>query len=331
MEYRGDPWYLGYHKIYDMVHHGNSRVPQRVVQGQWSTNGNVGTSLSVTHPNVSLNAGANASRTVTWEELRVERQELERSDLAAMAADILEPIVARAQPVGDGSNAGTGRLLTVGGPVRFKVRSHNLWQHENTTEGPRAAFWLWEVPNERKTPSGEGTVTWVFLSGSAEGQLSTEFGDDLGEWRGGSNTEALFEKLYSADHEVDVEDLRPTYLEPDRIVETIRSLISFGKREDAEAVFRCISTYEIPVEEADLKRSTFESSTDLDTGPIVSRVVLGTPYFVQHQNRPTNTLSAVETGPKQHTLWHRVWSYLTGKNQQSESIEDRSRNQGITE
>lgn len=163
-----------------------------------------------------------------------------------------------------------------------------------------------EIPDTQPAEQAE-SVTWVVLSGTAKGQIKTDLGGEISPSRGGSQTDHLFELLEAKMLGRERTNSQDQWLQDPYYALAARNLLSNAQRQDIEVVFMCLDVHECPTSGID-KEFSFLGWSPASTGRrnvVVSRVVLGTPYFVQFPQTPSQV-----GGGKGRSLWERIKEYL---------------------
>lgn len=230
----------------------------------------------------------------------------DRSQLLAIAPEVFGEVTAHSQAVQQKMAFEPGRDYHYSGAVRFRVRTHDDFRDEHQLEdAPRLGLWLVEIPDVLPAEASP-SVTWVVLSGTANGQLKTTLGGSISDWRGGSQTEHLFELLTAkmAGHERTDSDER--WLRDPFFALAARNLLSDSREQNVEVAFMCLDVHDCPTTGEDVEVSYLNwgpASTGREA--VVSRVILGTPYFVQFA--PTAPRG---TGADDLSLWQRFKEFF---------------------
>lgn len=206
----------------------------------------------------------------------------DRSQLLAIAKPVLDEISINSLPVDQETNFEPGRDYFYCGAVRYAIKTHDDFREESQLENaPRLALWLIEIPDTLPAENAQ-SVTWVVLSGTATGQLKTVFDGGVSDYRGGSQTEHLFELMMAKTEGYERVSSDNRWLRDPYYALAARNLLSRSEQQHVETVFVCLEVHDCPTAGDDVEVSY------LDWGPAstgrevaVSRVVLGTPYFVQ--------------------------------------------------
>lgn len=230
----------------------------------------------------------------------------ERSQLLAVARSVFADVTEGSVAVGRGVQFEPGRDYHFAGAARFAIRTHDDFREESQLEtAPRLGLWLIEIPDTLPEEHAQ-TVTWVVLSGTAEGQIKTELGGKVSDWRGGSQTEHLFELLRAKMSGNEREDRDDRWLEDPYFALAARNLLSASREQKIEVLFMGLEVHDCPTSGDDAEVSYLgwgPASTDREV--VVSRVVLGTPYFVQFaQTTPLGE------GVEDRGLWQRFKEFF---------------------
>lgn len=233
-------------------------------------------------------AGARTSRKLTWEELPG-IDESKRSDLIRVAEKVFSDVESSAFVCAPGEKFQAGGSYVYRGRIHYRLVTHDDWRDESQGVAPRLALWLIELVDPVPTEASEVSVTWVLLSGTADGQLTTLEGSSLSESRAGSQTEQLFEQLYCYEHGAQRSGGPHGFLGGPWLVLAARNMIGeYAEEQEVEVLFRCHRSIKRPTEGDDREVSYMgwsPASSDGREAP-VSRLVLGSPFYVQSIPRP---------------------------------------------
>lgn len=230
----------------------------------------------------------------------------DRSQLLAIAPQVFRDLTPNSQAVSHSSDFELGRDYHYSGAVRFRVRTHDDFRAEGAhEEAPRLGLWLIEIPDSLPAEKAQ-SLTWVVLSGTARGQLKTDLEGSVSDWRGGSQTNPLFEELAAKMEDEKRASADERWLRNPYYALVARNLLQGSHEQDVELVFMCLDTHECPTSGEDIIIS-FQ-----DWGPAstnrhvpVSRVILGTPYFVQFVSSAPDDLSEED-----RSLWQRFKDFF---------------------
>lgn len=240
-----------------------------------------------------------------------------RSQLLAIAPQVFADFADESENVDTGCRYEIGRTYHYAGTARFRVRTHDDFREERQLENaPRLGLWLLEIPDSEPGAEAE-SVTWVVLSGTAQGQLKKHLGGKISDWRGGSQTEHLFEDLAAKMNNAERADSDDRWLRDPFYALAARNLLADSSEQTVELMFSCLDTHDCPIKGEDSEVSYLgwgPASTGREAP--VSRVILGTPYFVQmtraSAKRPTGEEQKLLEqfkeyfGVKSRSLWVRL-------------------------
>lgn len=229
-----------------------------------------------------------------------------RSQLLAIAPQVFGEVAKEATAAQAHTRYEIGRNYYYSGSARFRVRTHDDFRAEGDHEtAPRLGLWLLEIPDSQPGSSAT-SVTWVVLSGTAQGQLSNVLGGQVSDWRGGSQTEHLFELLQAKMAGEDRKTSDERWLRDPFYALAARNMLSDSQQQTVEVLFACLEVHACPTEGDDREVSYLDWS-DASRGREVpvSKVILGTPYFVQLTPQAATTPSQEEK-----TLWRRFLEYF---------------------
>lgn len=230
----------------------------------------------------------------------------DRAQLLAIAPQVFSEVSKRSVTVNAQTEFALGQDYLYAGLVRFQVRTHDDFREPDQLEtAPRLGLWLIEIPDTEPAHEAQ-SVTWIVLSGTAEGQLKTTLGGSVSEWRGGSQTEHLFELLTEKMAGRARKDNDDRWLRDPYYVRAARNLLSTSIEQRVEMAFLCLEVHDCPTS-GDGAEVSFLDWTPASTSREVpvSKVVLGTPYFVQFSNDPKRELS-----DQDRSLWQRFKEFL---------------------
>lgn len=229
-----------------------------------------------------------------------------RSQLLAVAPQVFDELASRAEELERATRYEVGRTYHYTGGVRFRVRTHDDFRLKGAHESaPRLGLWLIEIPDSEPSETAE-SVTWVVLSGTAEGQLKTVLGGQVSDWRGGTQTEHLFEQLAAKMKGQKRKKRDERWLRNPYYTLAARNLLSDSSEQTVELLFTCLDVHFCPVDGDNREVSNLEwSPASTDREVAVSKVILGTPYFVQM----TPTVAA-NPDNEVRTLWQRFKDYF---------------------
>ncbi|MGK4188081.1 hypothetical protein AB0X98_07880 [Rothia koreensis] len=226
----------------------------------------------------------------------------DRSQLLAVAPSVFQDVTAHSVEAEQGTSFEMGRDYHFCGASYFTVRTHDDFRETHQiADAPRLGLWIMEIPDTQPAEQAE-SVTWVVLSGTAKGQIKTDLGGEISPSRGGSQTDHLFELLEAKMLGRERTNPEDQWLQDPFYAMAAQNLLSNAQRQDIEVVFMCLDVHECPTsgENAVVSyRGWGPALTDQEVA--VSRVVLGTPYFVQFPQ----TASQVGSG-KAQSLWERI-------------------------
>ena len=230
----------------------------------------------------------------------------DRSQLLAVAPEVLADVTAHSLAAQRGAAFEPGRDYHFRGATRFAIRTHDDFREPHELEdAPRLGLWLIEIPDTLPVHEAQ-SVTWVVLSGTAEGQLKTVLGGSVSDWRGGSQTEHLFELLRAKMLGEEREDSDERWLRDPYYALAARNLLSDSREQNVEIAFMCLDVHDCPTSGDGAEVSYLNwgpASTNREA--FVSRVILGTPYFVQFvQAAPHGE------GTEDRSLWQRFKEYF---------------------
>ncbi|MFY4635571.1 hypothetical protein ACOVJL_01725 [Scardovia wiggsiae] len=201
----------------------------------------------------------------------------DRHNLLAIAPSVFSRYGVESQKVDTETNYEIGRAYHYTGSVRFRIRTHDDWREPETLqEAPRIGLWLLEIPDSEPCDKAQ-SVTWVLLSGTAKGQLKTDLGGSVSDWRGGSGTEGVFELMAKYCGAMTHED--PNNFARDWVYSTY-CLLQESSEQNIETLFYCFDLPDIRREDNKYADSGWSLASTNREVP-VSRLILGTPYFVQ--------------------------------------------------
>lgn len=269
--------YVGLNKIRDRLVAGTHKVPDisREITGTMKA----GAKLSPVAANTSISADASLSeshRTVPLSDIPDE------PELRAVAPVVLEEVMAASEPISSTSPFEPGRIYTYRGQARFCVRTHDDFRQEGDQEiAPRLGLWLIEVPDS-PTDGQDESVSWVILSGTAQGQITTELGGTIGDWRGGSQTEHLFELLAATSRGEERTSHDTRWLEDPWFAMAAAGLVRESYVMTVEVAFLCFGAKDCSIvgEERTVSYQGWSPASTGKEAP-VRRVAMGTPFFVQ--------------------------------------------------
>jgi hypothetical protein len=229
-----------------------------------------------------------------------------RSQLLAIAPQVFDELGSSATEVERRTRYEIGRSYHYTGGARFRIRTHDDFRLEGQHESaPRLGLWLIEIPDSQPSETAE-SVTWVVLSGTAEGQLKTVLGGQVSDWRGGSQTEHLFELLAAKMNGKKRKGSDERWLRDPYYALAARNLLADSSAQTVEMLFTCLDVHSCPVDGDDREVSFLAwgpASTDREVP--VSKVILGTPYFVQ-----MTASGAADPVDETRTYWQRFKDYF---------------------
>lgn len=204
------------------------------------------------------------------------------AQLRAIAPQILNDIASTASPVDEQVQFEIGRNYSFTGYAQFRLRTHDNFREEGDQEtAPRIALWLVELPDTPDDPAEAKSVTWLVLGATANGQLATALGGTIGDWRGGSQTDHLFELLAAKSEGKKRKKRDSRWLEHPWLALAARNMLQDSSRQTVSIVFQCLEIHNCPVSGENSVESYLgwtPASTDREV--VVRRLILGTPFFV---------------------------------------------------
>ncbi|TFD17028.1 hypothetical protein E3T26_02755 [Cryobacterium sp. TMT1-21] len=206
----------------------------------------------------------------------------DRSQLLAIAPEVFADVTAHSFAAERDVAFDPGRDYYYSGAARYDLRTHDDFRQEGQQDSaPRLGLWLIEIPDTLPEAAAQ-SVTWIVLSATAEGQLKTELGGRISDWRGGSQTEHLFELLTAKMAGLERSDPDERWLQDPYYALAARNLLRDSREQHVEVAFMCLDTHDCPTSgEAALVSFQGWGPASTDREVAVSRVILGTPYFVQ--------------------------------------------------
>jgi hypothetical protein len=298
---RSRAFYIGLNKVKDAYVAGTHTVPTKGFESKTRLKGSG--AISPVGLVGGLVAGGSVESSLTSESLS---DPGERSQLLAIAPQVFDELGSSSEEVGRTTRYEIGRAYHYTGGVRFRVRTHDDFRAEGEHESaPRLGLWLIEIPDSKPSETAE-SVTWVVLSGTAEGQLKTVLGGQVSDWRGGSQTEHLFELLAAKMKGKKRKDRDERWLRDPYYALAARNLLSDSSEQTVDVLFTCLDVRSCPVDGEKREVSYLgwsPASTDREVP--VSKVILGTPYFVQMApSAAANPVGEVRT------LWQRFRDFF---------------------
>ena len=294
-------FYVGLNKVADALVAGKHTIPDHTYSATAKTKA-IGTIAPV---GVAVGVAASGSLEAGVKSTAVS-DVAKRSQLLAVAPAVFADVTEGSVAVRRGVEFEPGRDYYYTGAARFAVRTHDDFREESQLEiAPRLGLWLIEMPDTLPAEQAE-TVTWVVLSGTAEGQIKTELGGKVSDWRGGSQTEQLFELLRAKMSGNEREEGDDRWLQDPDYALAARNLLSASREQNIEVLFMGLEVHDCPTSGDDVEVSFLEwgpASTGREA--IVSRVVLGTPYFVQFAQA-----TPLGEGVEDRSLWRRFKDYF---------------------
>lgn len=294
-------FYIGLNKVADGIVAGEDTILNRSYQATAKTKAHG----SVT--SIGVVGGVTVSGEVeSGVKSSMVSDETQRSQLLAIAPSVFERMTANSVPAETGTKFELGHDYHLSGTVRFAIRTHDDFREESELEdAPRLGLWLMEIPDD--LPASEArSVTWVLLSGMAKGQIKTELGGSISDWRGGSQTEHLFELLATKMDGAKRRDTDERWLRDPYYALAARNLLSRSREQEVEVAFMCLDVHDCPTSGEDLEVSYLDwSPASTDREVVVSRVVLGTPYFVQFSQAHPHW-----SGEEDRSLWQRFRDFF---------------------
>lgn len=230
----------------------------------------------------------------------------DRGQLLAIAPQVFADAARSSVLVSSDARFEIGRNYHYVGAVRYRVRTHDDFREEGAHESaPRLGLWLIELPDSEPGEQAV-SVTWVVLSGTAKGQLKTDLGGQVSDWRGGSQTEHLFEMLTSRMHDEERQNTDVRWLRDPYYALAARNLLNDSTEQHVETLFTCLDVHQCPTtgEGAEVSYLAWGPASTGREVP-VSRVVLATPYFVQF-----TPMVAADSTPEMRSLWQRFRAYF---------------------
>lgn len=277
---RYDParaFYVGLNKVRDYYTVGRHKIPDssRTVTATVKGTGSLGPTVA----DGKLSGSAEATGTLQTLDVK---DIGDRSELLAIAPQIFNELLTAAEAVPPYENYETGRTYEYTGPVRFCLRTHDDFRAEGAQErAPRLGLWLIELPDGPDAEVAE-SVTWIVLSGTAQGQIRNELGGSVSDWRAGSDTMALFELMHAKTVGEEPPRLGTGLLQDPWFALAARNMLRDSAKQTVELAFSCLSVKDCCTagDEATVSYEGWSPASDGREVP-VSRVVIGTPYFVQ--------------------------------------------------
>lgn len=230
----------------------------------------------------------------SWERVRLREKlslrnpltaEVSPLTIRAHAGKIIQEIQSTQKPLAlEGTDRGlTGEWVTHKGVAASCIRSHDDFRSFIDPESaPLMALWSFYIPDK----STSSDLTLVVLHGTANGNLYSHDLNELPTTRAGSQTEALFDYLWSED--LDLRGAEEDFIRsrPDRIAQGLLNMLGMEDEvatSKVEALFRV--SYDKPLNPPlNTLRPNSESSTP--TKSRITRLVIGSPIVVQSVRKP---------------------------------------------
>ncbi|WP_147522146.1 hypothetical protein [Brevibacterium senegalense] len=250
-----DHLYLSYNKPRGMTDPFAPRPTAFEVEGDFKASIEGGASLT----SLSVSSSAEAPERVKYTALPGV-DPTQRTQLLSVAATTLEHVERAAEHATASTTYQAGSTYSYTGPCRFRVVTHDDWRSADD-EGPAPALALWLVElinptdadrdssasDETHESSESDTVTWILLSGTADGQLTTSESLDIPTSRAGSQTEPLFEEHYCHEFGATRASGDERWLQGHWRGTSTRNMIGPSSQGlDVELLFRCHSVHPIP-------------------------------------------------------------------------------------
>lgn len=285
---RNDHLYLGYNKLRAIVDPNHPRLTGCEVEGDFKASAEG--ALSMTGPSAKSNL--ESSKRIKYTALPGV-DPAQRTQLLDVAEQTLDPLVCGAEEANSSTPYQAGSNYLYRGPCRFRHVTHDDWR-EDPENAPALALWLMELEDKDAHGSDArslGGVTWILLSGTADGQLTTSETFDISTSRAGSQTEHLFEELYCHEFGVSRVASDNRWLQGHWRGTSARNMIGSSSQEMmVEILFRCHGVHSMPAEGEDRVFSYLGwSAASADGEALVTKLVVGSPFYVQgiHQQNPT--------------------------------------------
>lgn len=236
-------FYVGLNKVADSYVPGDHLAPSRSYEAHAKARG--GAALSPAGPV----AGAGLVGAIEAGLTGAPISDLsDRGQLLAIAPQIFAEVASESKLATADTSFEVGRIYHYNGPVRFRVRTHDDFREEGAhEEAPRLVLWLVEIPDDEPADQ-TASVTWVVLSGTAQGQLKTQLGGRVSDWRGGSQTEHLFETLIAKMNRRDRRKSDDRWLQDPYYALAARNLLSDSTEQHVETLFTCLDVHVCPTE-----------------------------------------------------------------------------------
>lgn len=298
---RYDHLYLGYNKLRGIVDPNAPRLTGYEVEGNFKASAEGRLSIA----DISLGASGDSSKRIKYTALPGV-DPAQRTQLLDVAAETLKPIEETAEQALSSTPYQAGSNYLYAGPCRFRFVTHDDWRR-HPKKAPKLALWLIELVNQSESETfsnSSETVTWILLSGTADGQLTTEESSDIPNSRAGSQTEHLFEELYCQEFGVKRVGADTRWLQGHWRGTSARSMIgSDSQALETEILFRCHEVHQMPTEGEDRVISYLGwSEASVKGEALVTKLVVGSPFYVQRlreQNLPKNP-------PGDNGLWRKL-------------------------
>lgn len=271
-------FYVGLNKVKDNYTVGRHKISDASSTTTATMKGS--TSLGLT--SAEVNASGSAEITGTLQTLDV-KDIANKAELLAIAPQIFSDLLSASEPVPTPSTYETGRTYHYTGTVRYRLRTHDDFRAEGEQEtAKRLGLWLIEIPNG-PDPETASSVTWIVLSGSAQGQIKTDLGGSVSDWRAGSDTMALFELMHAQSNGKESPRSGSYMLKDPYFALAARNMLQESTQQTVELAFTCVNVKDCAVtgEVATVSYDGWSCASANGREVPVSRVVVGTPYFVQ--------------------------------------------------
>lgn len=269
--------YVGLNKVRSYYTAGRHKIPDVSIKASAAATGTASGSLAAFIGKVA--GSAETSRTLQTLEVT---DIAERSQLLAIAPQIFEELLSTASIVPPPSNYEVGRTYKYVGPARYRLRTDDDFRKEGAHEDARRlGLWLIEILDDNE-PGSEETVTWIVLSGTAQGQIKDDLGGSVSDWRAGSDTAGLFNLMHAKTNGTEPSQSGAYMLRDPYFALAARNMLRESSEQTVELAFSCLQVKDCCTkgEEATVSMDGWSPASAGREIP-VSRVVVGTPYFVQ--------------------------------------------------
>lgn len=276
-------FYVGLNKVKDSYTAGIHKISDESSTTTATMKGSTSLGLANAKANVSGSAEITGTiRTVDVKDIS------NKSELLAIAPQVFSGLLSVAEPVPSASTYETGRTYHYTGKVQYRLRTHDNSRAEGEQEtAKRLGLWLIEIPNGPE-PETASSVTWIVLSGSAQGQIKTELGGSVSDWRAGSDTMALFELMHAQSNETESPRVDSYMLKDPYFALAARNMLQDSAQQTVELAFTCVHVKDCATTDdaVTVTLNGWSCASANNREVPVSRVVVGTPYFVQ-MTKPT--------------------------------------------